>query len=243
MAEIREPEAQALGDYDPAVPVSVIVVNWNGREHLGVCLDSLPAPDAAGRRGRVWSTTPPATARSPSCASASATPCGWSSNPRISATPAASTPASARRAAATCWRSTATPRWRPTAWHAWWRRRTAGRAPACSRPRSSRSTIATCSTMSATCSTPTASAAAAAGSSPTAASTTARRRSFCRAAAPCCCAARCSPTSGCSTPTCSPTATTPTSACAPAWRAGGAAASRSRWCSTSTRRRARRTRR
>lgn len=30
-----------LGEYDAAVPVSVIVVNWNGREHLGVCVDSL----------------------------------------------------------------------------------------------------------------------------------------------------------------------------------------------------------
>ncbi|HUO38185.1 MAG TPA: glycosyltransferase, partial [Mycobacterium sp.] len=27
--------------YDPAVPVSVIVVNWNGREHLECCLGSL----------------------------------------------------------------------------------------------------------------------------------------------------------------------------------------------------------
>lgn len=30
-----------LSDYDPTVPVSVIVVNWNGREHLEVCLESL----------------------------------------------------------------------------------------------------------------------------------------------------------------------------------------------------------
>jgi GT2 family glycosyltransferase len=28
-------------DWDAAIPLSVIVVNWNGREHLEVCLDSL----------------------------------------------------------------------------------------------------------------------------------------------------------------------------------------------------------
>ncbi len=31
----------ALSAYDPAVPVSVIVVNWNGREHLDTCFGSL----------------------------------------------------------------------------------------------------------------------------------------------------------------------------------------------------------
>ena len=30
-----------LTDYDPALAVSAIVVNWNGREHLELCLDSL----------------------------------------------------------------------------------------------------------------------------------------------------------------------------------------------------------
>jgi len=30
-----------LGDYDADTPLSVIVVNWNGREHLEVCLGSL----------------------------------------------------------------------------------------------------------------------------------------------------------------------------------------------------------
>ncbi|HVO23645.1 MAG TPA: glycosyltransferase family 2 protein [Candidatus Margulisiibacteriota bacterium] len=31
----------ALTTYDPAVPVSVIVVNWNGRQHLDTCFGSL----------------------------------------------------------------------------------------------------------------------------------------------------------------------------------------------------------
>jgi len=31
----------ALADYDPKIPVSVIVVNWNGRDHLELCLGSL----------------------------------------------------------------------------------------------------------------------------------------------------------------------------------------------------------
>ena len=34
-------EPTPLNDYDAAVPVSAIVVNWNGREHLEVCLGSL----------------------------------------------------------------------------------------------------------------------------------------------------------------------------------------------------------
>ncbi|MEO8601332.1 MAG: glycosyltransferase family 2 protein [bacterium] len=36
-----EPRLVPLGDYDPATPLSVVVVNWNGREHLEVCLGSL----------------------------------------------------------------------------------------------------------------------------------------------------------------------------------------------------------
>ncbi|HSP96715.1 MAG TPA: glycosyltransferase family 2 protein [Candidatus Dormibacteraeota bacterium] len=35
------PLAPALTTYDAAVPLSVLVVNWNGREHLEVCLGSL----------------------------------------------------------------------------------------------------------------------------------------------------------------------------------------------------------
>lgn len=31
----------SLSAYDPAVPVSVLVVNWNGREHLDICFGSL----------------------------------------------------------------------------------------------------------------------------------------------------------------------------------------------------------
>lgn len=38
----------ALSVYDPAVPVSVIVVNWNGREHLDTCFDSLRTQTLAG---------------------------------------------------------------------------------------------------------------------------------------------------------------------------------------------------
>ena len=37
-----------LTSYDAAVPLSVIVVNWNGREHLEVCLDSLCRQTLAG---------------------------------------------------------------------------------------------------------------------------------------------------------------------------------------------------
>ena len=37
-----------LTAYDAAVPLSVIVVNWNGREHLEVCLDSLCRQTLAG---------------------------------------------------------------------------------------------------------------------------------------------------------------------------------------------------
>lgn len=42
------PAAADLCAYDAAVPVSVIVVNWNGREHLEVCLASLCAQTLAG---------------------------------------------------------------------------------------------------------------------------------------------------------------------------------------------------
>jgi GT2 family glycosyltransferase len=38
----------ALSAYDPAVPVSVIVVNWNGREHLDTCFGSLLTQTMAG---------------------------------------------------------------------------------------------------------------------------------------------------------------------------------------------------
>ncbi len=38
---MSDPTHEPLSEYDPAVPVSIIVVNWNGREHLAVCLDSL----------------------------------------------------------------------------------------------------------------------------------------------------------------------------------------------------------
>ena len=37
-----------LSTYDPAVPVSAIVVNWNGREHLATCLGSLLQQTLAG---------------------------------------------------------------------------------------------------------------------------------------------------------------------------------------------------
>lgn len=33
--------SERLGAYDPSIPVSAIVVNWNGREHLELCLGSL----------------------------------------------------------------------------------------------------------------------------------------------------------------------------------------------------------
>lgn len=36
-----KPEMPALTDHDPSIDVSVVVVNWNGREHLEVCLASL----------------------------------------------------------------------------------------------------------------------------------------------------------------------------------------------------------
>jgi GT2 family glycosyltransferase len=38
---IPDSDLPPIGDYDAAVPVSAIVVNWNGRAYLGVCLDSL----------------------------------------------------------------------------------------------------------------------------------------------------------------------------------------------------------
>lgn len=37
-----------LADYDPAVPLSAVVVNWNGRQHLEVCLASLRAQTLPG---------------------------------------------------------------------------------------------------------------------------------------------------------------------------------------------------
>ena len=37
-----------LSDYSPSTPASVMVVNWNGREHLEVCLDSLLRQTLAG---------------------------------------------------------------------------------------------------------------------------------------------------------------------------------------------------
>ena len=45
-----DPRLRAAADrrYDAAVPVSVIVVNWNGREHLDVCLGSLLRQTLAG---------------------------------------------------------------------------------------------------------------------------------------------------------------------------------------------------
>ena len=39
---------RAVTGYDPAVPLSAIVVNWNGREHLEVCLGSLQQQTLAG---------------------------------------------------------------------------------------------------------------------------------------------------------------------------------------------------
>jgi GT2 family glycosyltransferase len=33
--------AAVLADYDPSIPASVVVVNWNGREHLEVCIRSV----------------------------------------------------------------------------------------------------------------------------------------------------------------------------------------------------------
>ena len=38
----------SLSAYDPAVPVSVIVVNWNGREHLDTCFRSVLAQTLPG---------------------------------------------------------------------------------------------------------------------------------------------------------------------------------------------------
>jgi GT2 family glycosyltransferase len=40
--------ASALARYDPAVPVSVIIVNWNGRAHLETCIGSLLRQTLAG---------------------------------------------------------------------------------------------------------------------------------------------------------------------------------------------------
>jgi GT2 family glycosyltransferase len=37
-----------LTSYDPAVPLTVVVVNWNGRDHLETCLGSLLGQDLAG---------------------------------------------------------------------------------------------------------------------------------------------------------------------------------------------------
>jgi len=35
------PTDPSLSAYDPAIPVSAIIVNWNGRRHLELCIDSL----------------------------------------------------------------------------------------------------------------------------------------------------------------------------------------------------------
>ncbi|MDX2168190.1 MAG: glycosyltransferase family 2 protein, partial [Deltaproteobacteria bacterium] len=40
--------SDTLDDYDPQTPLSAIVVNWNGREHLEVCLGSLLRQTLAG---------------------------------------------------------------------------------------------------------------------------------------------------------------------------------------------------
>lgn len=37
-----------LSSYDPAVPVTVVIVNWNGRDHLETCLGSVLAQDVPG---------------------------------------------------------------------------------------------------------------------------------------------------------------------------------------------------
>lgn len=42
------PALPDLTAYDPRIPVSVLVVNWNGREHLEVCLGSLRDQTLAG---------------------------------------------------------------------------------------------------------------------------------------------------------------------------------------------------
>lgn len=39
---------ELLADYDPQTPLSAIVVNWNGRDHLEVCLGSLRRQTLAG---------------------------------------------------------------------------------------------------------------------------------------------------------------------------------------------------
>jgi GT2 family glycosyltransferase len=39
-SEVRNPTPE-ITSYDPSIPVSAIVVNWNGREHLDLCLTSL----------------------------------------------------------------------------------------------------------------------------------------------------------------------------------------------------------
>ncbi len=41
-------QIHSLSAYDPAVPVSVIVVNWNGRQHLDTCFQSLRRQTLAG---------------------------------------------------------------------------------------------------------------------------------------------------------------------------------------------------
>ena len=42
------PDLEQLSAYDPSLALSVLVVNWNGREHLDVCLSSLLQQTLAG---------------------------------------------------------------------------------------------------------------------------------------------------------------------------------------------------
>ena len=41
MNQVETTKNHPFASYDPTIPVSAIVVNWNGREHLEVCLKSL----------------------------------------------------------------------------------------------------------------------------------------------------------------------------------------------------------
>jgi hypothetical protein len=86
--------AADLTAYDPAVPVSAIVVNWNGREHLDTCLGSLLQQTLRGVEVVLVDNA----------SSDGSVACASSSRSTTSATPAGSTPESAPRAGATCWR-------------------------------------------------------------------------------------------------------------------------------------------
>jgi len=48
MDDHNQPTGDPISNYDPSIPVSVIVVNWNGREHLERCLGSLLRQTLAG---------------------------------------------------------------------------------------------------------------------------------------------------------------------------------------------------